>query len=185
MTVPLIILAFCSFGAGYLGLPHILGGHENSRLFQEFLERFVAKPTGHTELSAQTEIIMMAVTTLLILASMGLAYYIYVKNDHRKMRDSLKEKFKTFWSISNNKFKVDELYQTVIIKPLYEVGNFLVDVIETHVINGVIKLVTKVTTEGGSFLDENKPERLEMGILYIVIGLTVLITAIFNAFIFR
>lgn len=185
MTAPLIILAFCSFAAGYLGLPHLMGGHHYSRLFQEFLERFVAKTTGHGHLSVETEIIMMALTTLLILSSMGLAYYIYVKNDHRKLRDSLKEKFLTLWSISSNKFKVDEFYDTVIIKPLYQLGHFLVDVIETHVINGVIKLVTKVTTEGGSFLDEHKPERLEMGILYIVIGLTVLITAIFNAFIFR
>ena len=128
---------------------------------------------------------MMAVTTLLILGSMGLAYYIYVKNDHVKMRDSLKNKFQSLWSFSNNKFKVDELYEFAIIKPLYEFGNFLVDIVETHIVNGVVKLVTKVSTEGGNFLDENKPEKLEMGILYIVIGLTVLITAVFNAFIFR
>ncbi len=184
MTVPLIILAICSFAAGYIGMPHLLS-HDHSRLFQNFVERFAAKTTGHTHLSVQTEVIMMAVTTLLILGSMGLAYYIYVKNDHVKMRDSLKNKFQSLWSFSNNKFKVDELYEFAIIKPLYEFGNFLVDIVETHIVNGVVKLVTKVSTEGGNFLDENKPEKLEMGILYIVIGLTVLITAVFNAFIFR
>ena len=184
MTVPLIILAICSFAAGYIGMPHLLS-HDHSRLFQNFVERFAAKTTGHTHLSVQTEVIMMAVTTLLILVSMGLAYYIYVKNDHVKMRDSLKNKFQSLWSFSNNKFKVDELYEFAIIKPLYEFGNFLVDIVETRIVNGVVKLVTKVSTEGGNFLDENKPEKLEMGILYIVIGLTVLITAVFNAFIFR
>ncbi|MBC7712103.1 MAG: NADH-quinone oxidoreductase subunit L [Rhizobacter sp.] len=185
MTIPLIILAICSFAAGYIGLPHIIGGHENSRLFQGFLERFVAKTSGHTELSAQTEIIMMGVTTLLILGSMGLAYYIYVKNDHVKMRDSLKAKFHTLWLISFNKFKVDEFYELTIIKPLFQFGHFLVDVVETHVINGVVKVVTKFTTSSGQILDDNKPERLEMGILYIVIGLTGIIIFIFNAFIFR
>jgi NADH-quinone oxidoreductase subunit L len=184
MTVPLIILALCSALAGYLGIPHLMS-HDNSRLFQQFVERFVAKTTGHSHLSVQTEIIMMALTTIFILASMGLAYYIYVKNDHRKLRDTLQEKFKTIWSISFSKFKVDEFYEVAIINPLYKIGHFLVDIVETHIINGVVKLVTKMTTEGGGFLDDNKPERLEMGILYIVIGLTVLITAIFNAFIFR
>lgn len=184
MTIPLVLLALFSFGAGYVGLPHLMS-HDHSRLFQNFLERFVAKPEGHAHLSAQTEIIMMVVTTLLILSSMGLAYYIYVKNDHRKMRDSLKEKFKTLWSISHEKFKVDEFYELSIIKPLYNVGHFLVDIIETHVINGVVKIVSKVTVDGGAFLEENKPEKLEMGILYIVIGLTIIVTAIFNAFIFR
>ena len=128
---------------------------------------------------------MMGITTALILASMGLAYYIYVKNDHVKMRDSLKAKFKTLWTISSEKFKVDELYELAIIKPLFKFGGFLVDVVETHVINGIIKVVTKVTSGSGEFLDDNKPERLEMGILYIVIGLTLVLVAIFNAFIFR
>ena len=184
MTVPLIILAICSFAAGYVGLPHALS-HEHARLFQEFLERFVAKTEGHAHLSAQTEFIMMGVTTVLILCSMGLAYYIYVKNDHNKMRDSLKAKFLTLWTISSTKFKVDEFYELAIIKPLYQIGHFLVDVIEAHVINGIVKLVTKATTEGGHLLDDNKPEKLEMGILYIVIGLAVVLTVIFNAFIFR
>jgi NADH-quinone oxidoreductase subunit L len=184
MTVPLMILALCSALAGYLGIPHLMS-HDNSRLFQHFVERFVAKATGHSHLSVQTEVIMMSITTVFILASMGLAYYIYVKNDHRKLRDSLQEKFKTLWSISFSKFKVDEFYEVAIINPLYKIGHFLVDIVETHIINGVVKLMTKMTTEGGGFLDDNKPEKLEMGILYIVIGLTVLITAIFNAFIFR
>ncbi len=184
MTIPLILLALFSFGAGYVGLPHLMS-HDNSRLFQNFLERFVAKTTGHTHLSAETEIVMMVVTTVLILSSMGLAYYIYVKNDHRKMRDSLKDKFKSLWTISHEKFKVDELYELAIIKPLYSIGHFLVDIVETHVINGVVKVVSKISVDGGTFLEENKPEKLEMGILYIVIGLTIVITAIFNGFIFR
>jgi NADH-quinone oxidoreductase subunit L len=184
MTIPLVILALCSAIAGYIGMPHIFGGHENARLFQTFVEKFTAAPTGHHHLSEETEIIMMVVTTVLILCSMGLAYYIYVTKDHEKMRDKLKAKFLGLWIISSTKFKVDELYETVIIKPLYQVGHFLVDVVETHVVNGFVKLVTKTVNGSGNFLEETKPEKLEMGILYIIIGLTILVTAIFNAFIF-
>lgn len=184
MTIPLMILALCSFAAGYVGLPHVLS-HDNSRKFQTFVEKFVAPPTGHAHLSAQTEYLMMGITTLLILTSIGLAYYIYVVNDHKKMRDNLKEKFLTMWSISSNKFKVDELYEIAIINPLYKFGYFLVDFVEAHIVNGFVKLVTKVTTLSGKFLDDSKPERLEVGILYIVIGLTIILTAIFNAFTFR
>lgn len=184
MTIPLIILAFCSFAAGYIGMPHIFGGHHYSRLIQNFLEKFVAPATGHTHLTEETEIIMMVVTTILILCSMGAAYYIYVVNDHVKMRDKLKAKFLKLWILSSNKFKVDELYEAVIIKPLYQIGNFLVNIVETHVVNGVVKLVTKSVDGSGHFLDDNKPERLEMGILYAVIGLTLILTAVFNAFVF-
>jgi NADH-quinone oxidoreductase subunit L len=185
MTIPLIILAICSFGAGYIGLPHIFGGHHNSRLIQTFLEKFVAAPVGHSHLSEETEIIMMVVTTLLILSSMGLAYYIYVKNDHVKMRDNLKTKFLGLWNISSNKFKIDEIYESVLIKPLYQIGHFLIDIVETHVVNGFIRVVTKSVKVSGQFLDETKPDRLEIGVLYAIIGLTIILTAIFNAFIFR
>lgn len=185
MTIPLIILAICSFGAGYIGMPHLFGGHEHSRLIQTFLEKFVAAPIGHTHLSEETEIIMMVVTTLLILLSMGFAYYIYVVNDHVKMRDKLKSKFLGLWILSSTKFKVDEIYETIIINPLYQIGHFLVDIVETHIVNGVVKLVTKTVNTSGTFLEETKPARLEMGILYTVIGLTIILILVFNAFIFR
>lgn len=184
MTVPLIILAICSATAGFLGLPHVFT-HSYDRLFQKFVERATAAPVGKAHIDATTEYILMGVTTLLILSAIGLAYYIYVKNDHRKLRDTLKNKFLTLWTISNSKFKVDELYETVIIKPLYKLGGFLVDFVEAHVVNGVIKLITKSTTTSGKFLDDTKPSKLEVGIIYVVLGLLIIIAAVFNAFISR
>jgi NADH-quinone oxidoreductase subunit L len=185
MTFPLIILSIFSFGVGFVGLPHLFAHHGKSRLFQEFAEKFVAKPVGHTHLSEEVDITLMVVTTILILTSMALAYYIYVKNDQNKMRDRLKTKFLPLWKISSDKFKVDEIYEAGIIKPLYAIGNILVDFVEAKIINGFIRGVASGTEDTGKFLDENKPEKIEMGILYIVIGLTLLLTAIFNVFIFR
>jgi NADH-quinone oxidoreductase subunit L len=98
MTIPLIILAIFSFGAGFVGLPHLFAEHGKSRLFQEFAEKFVAKATGHAHLSEEADITMMVVTTILILTSIAIAYYIYVKNDQNKMRDRLKAKFLPFLS---------------------------------------------------------------------------------------
>ena len=85
----------------------------------------------------------------------------------------------------SEKINIDELYEKIIINPLYRLGNFLVDVVETYIINGMVRLVTKTVSFSGDFLEETKPERLEMGILYIIIGLTIIVTAVFNAFIFR
>jgi NADH-quinone oxidoreductase subunit L len=185
MAAPLILLAVASLVAGYVGLPHLMAGHGHARLFQEFAERFVAKPQGHLHLSEQAEIIMTIVTTLLILSSMSLAYFIYVKNSANKMHERLRDKFITLWQISSDKFRVDEAYEIIIIKPLYKFGNILVDFVEARIINGFIRNVAKGTVESGNFLNDNKPEKLEVGILYIVIGLTILVTAIFNVFIFR
>ena len=182
MTIPLILLAICSFGAGYVGIPHLFAGHESARLFQVFIEKFVAKPTGHFELTEQSEITMMVCTTILILCSMGLAYYVYAVRDADKLRDKLKDKFKMFWSISSNKFKVDELYEVAIIKPLYAFGNGLIKFVETVIINGFIKNLAKGITATSLLLDDNKPDRIDLGILYMIIGLTILLTKIFSVF---
>src|SRR5215831_10804706 len=48
MTVPLIILAICALGAGWLGLPHSLGGKNN---FDKFLEPVFAKEAVELEKS--------------------------------------------------------------------------------------------------------------------------------------
>ncbi len=184
MTIPLSILALFSFGAGFVGLPHLLS-HDNNRVFQKFVERFVMKTNEHGIYSSDVEITMMSITIFLVFCSMGLAYYIYAKNDHVKMRDQLQKKFMTLWSMSSQKFKVDEFYETVIIHPLYKLGHFLVDIVETHVINGIVKMLTKGTQESGEYLNETRPAKLDIGILYIIVGMTILITAIFNAFMFK
>jgi len=182
MTIPLILLAIMSAIAGYVGMPHIMGGHHNSRLFQIFIEKIVAKPLGTHHMSEETEIILMVMTTVLIILSMSVAYFIYVKNDENKMRERLSKKFNGLWSLSHNKFWVDEAYETIIIKPLYMIGELLISVIEMSGINGLISFVTKGTMGTGKFLDENKPDKIDLGILYMVIGLTILVTAIFNVF---
>jgi len=51
MTVPLIILAICSLGAGWLGLPHSLGG---SNRFEKFLEPVFAKEAAVLEKEGAT-----------------------------------------------------------------------------------------------------------------------------------
>ena len=40
MTIPLVILAICAVGAGWLGMPHSLGG---TNRFEKFLEPVFAK----------------------------------------------------------------------------------------------------------------------------------------------
>ena len=50
MTVPLVILALCAVGAGYLGMPHSLGG---SNRFEKFLEPVFAKEAQVMETEGQ------------------------------------------------------------------------------------------------------------------------------------
>ena len=50
MTVPLVILALCSLGAGYLGMPHSLGG---SNKFEKFLEPVFAKDARFSRTKAR------------------------------------------------------------------------------------------------------------------------------------
>ena len=97
MTVPLMVLAVLSIIGGYIGVPHVLGGANH---IHEFLAPVLgggAEPAkahagisllsqawasggeagGH---SAALEIFMMAVSVVIALIGIGIAYLFYVKN---------------------------------------------------------------------------------------------------------
>jgi NADH-quinone oxidoreductase subunit L len=102
MTVPLMVLAFLSVFAGWVGLPWLSHG------FSSFVY--------HGELHHHSpSYILMVVSTIVAVSGIGLAYTIYYKN--KISADSLMEKFKPLYTLLYNKYFIDEIYDKIIIKP--------------------------------------------------------------------
>ncbi|HEU5361657.1 MAG TPA: NADH-quinone oxidoreductase subunit L, partial [Candidatus Deferrimicrobiaceae bacterium] len=79
MTVPLMILAVLSVAGGWVGIPHVLGGHN-------YFEEWLAPVFGHAaegaagggaHHSAALEYLLMAGSVGVALCGIGLAYYLY------------------------------------------------------------------------------------------------------------
>ena len=90
MTVPLMILALLSVVGGWIGWPESLGGSDH---FAQFLDPVIAR---HAEVVAavpeatqrMTEYELMAVSVLVALIGIGLAWYFYLRrpSDTRNAR---------------------------------------------------------------------------------------------------
>jgi NADH-quinone oxidoreductase subunit L len=130
MAIPLILLAVGSIVAGYVGVPHALGG---SNRIESFLEpSFEAHAAAGQETAAPaaaethepeaahadigTERTLMALSVGIALAGIGLAWYFWLAN--RKVVEGLARSFAPLHRLLLNKYYVDELYDAAIVQPI-------------------------------------------------------------------
>ena len=125
MTVPLVILAICSIGAGWLSWPHSLGG---SAHFQKFLEPVFAReavvlveegksaqlPAGEKEAehTDKTEYALMFLSLAAAAVGWGMARRSYM-NAGKDYPEPIAAKAPPLYTVLYNKWFVDEGYDYV------------------------------------------------------------------------
>jgi NADH-quinone oxidoreductase subunit L len=113
MALALVVLAVGSILAGYVGLPHVLGGGD---WFGRFLE-----PSFHVEgheaaSEAGLELTLMAVSSGVAIAGIGIAIYFFLRN--RPAADAMAARFAGLHRLLLNKYYVDEAYDATVIQPI-------------------------------------------------------------------
>src|SRR5271165_5588964 len=122
MTVPLVILALCAVGSGYLGMPHSLGG---SNRFEKFLEPVFAKEAqvmeseghaaqvtageGQVEHTDPMEYVLMFASVGAAVVGWWLAQRAY-KNADKGYKEPIDEISPRFYKTLFRKYYVDEIY---------------------------------------------------------------------------
>lgn len=127
VTMPLIVLAFLSIAAGYLGIPQFLA------------PVFSTSEAAHHGGPAATGI--MAAATLAGLAGIVAAYYCYVANPG--LPDRLAQRWQTLYRGSLNKWYVDEVYERTLVAPTLKVSTQLWKRMDVGVIDGVVNGVAR------------------------------------------
>jgi NADH-quinone oxidoreductase subunit L len=144
MTFPLIVLAILSVVGGFIGIPHVLGGHH---WLAEFLSPVFATSNARTESivpDATTEYMLMAVSVAAaIIAAIG-AYIRYVKSAHIPVPDNGERN--ALASLSFNKYYIDEIYDSLIGKPLNALSQFFFKVVDKSGIDGLVNGLGKTAT---------------------------------------
>jgi NADH-quinone oxidoreductase subunit L len=131
MAIVLVVLAIGSVLAGYVGVPDIFvrGGNR----IEAFLEPSFRAPlsgvepleaaTHAVEGSAGLELGLMAVSTLVVLAGIGIATVVYVRRVG--LADRIAARFSGIYKLLLGKYFVDEIYDTFIVQPVKSVSTFL------------------------------------------------------------
>ncbi len=135
MVIPLVVLAVLSVTGGWIGVPGALGG---SNRFEKFLgpvfhstaaafdtehraggemalaERGMEGPEPQTR--PATELAFSGMSVLVALLGFGLAWLLYYRNPQLPQR--IASSLGGFYQAVGHKYYVDELYATLLVKPL-------------------------------------------------------------------
>ncbi len=136
MTVPLIVLAVLSAIGGFIGIPEALGGNH---WLAGFLAPVFAASAGKVpqlSLDHSTEYILMAVSVAGALGALAFAYNRYVKNNHVPQED--RGERGVLAKISYNKYYIDEIYNSLITRPLDTLSAFFYNVADRKAIDGIV-----------------------------------------------
>ncbi|AMQ01295.1 NADH dehydrogenase subunit L [Pedobacter cryoconitis] len=140
MTIPLIVLAVLSAIGGAIGIPESLGGsHWLSHWLEPVIQHHGEAP-DHA-----TEYILMAVSVVGVLISIAFAYSKYVKQNHVPVADEGQRS--ALAKLSYHKFYVDEIYDTLIRKPLDAISVFFYKVFDKKIIDGIVNGLGWSTSE--------------------------------------
>src|SRR4051812_23213890 len=125
MTIPLWILAAGAVVAGFLGVPKILGGGD---AFGRWLEPVLYHPTGlataEHEMAAGLEWALILIAVAVAVAGIYVAWRTYGGEIGLAKGNTWAERFPTLHRVLANKYYVDEIYDTLIVKPLAGLSRF-------------------------------------------------------------
>ena len=161
MAFALIVLALGSIAAGYAGFPRALGG---SNRFERFLEpSFTVGPGAVPSAGLQAdleeaetataglEVGLMAVSTLVAVGGIGLAFFFFLKNT--RAADDMANRFAGLHRVLVNKYYVDEIYDAALVQPIRIVSeDGLWKGIDVRVIDGAVNRVGEMVVGSSEIL---------------------------------
>ena len=140
MTAPLVVLAILSFVGGWIGLPRVFG--ENLDRFTAFLSPILLPLASAAEraepgLSHGAEWLLMGVSVAAAVAGLLLARSWYVRGQGR-VPDRIAASFPAAYALLAEKFRVDELYGLLFVRPFDWLARMLWKVVDVLVIDGIL-----------------------------------------------
>ena len=171
MTWPLCILAAGALFVGILvGPTGLIGGFLEDHWMRRAFPALLPPPGEH-----QHDYLLMIASSLIALGGIALAYVFYVKKPLLPV--SLAYKTRGLFELSRNKFYIDELYETFIVRPLQGFA-WLMRVLDQYLIDGLVDLFAQVPAFVGYLLRPVQNGLVQFYALLMALGLGGLLLAV-------
>ncbi len=177
MTLPLIVLAILSVVGGFMGVPEALHGAHWLNGFLSPVFAPSAAVVHHAEhLDHATEYMLMGLVTVLTLVMIGIAYAQYVSKKQVPAAEGVATG--AFHRLLYNKYYVDELYNAVIVKPLFWLSVQFDAIIERLGIDNVVNTFGNSVVWGSQAARRLQTGSIGFYIFVMVISIMVLLAAV-------
>ncbi|MBL0057417.1 MAG: NADH-quinone oxidoreductase subunit L [Chitinophagaceae bacterium] len=169
ITIPLMVLTLLSVVGGWVGIPEALmkGGHH----FAEFLAPVFAQSDAITvkhTMTHSTEYMLMIVSVSLALVTLVYAWMKFSKYEKTDKEET------GIGKVLENKWYVDELYQTMITRPIQFMSKYFNEVLERKGIDGFVNGVGKAVNYGSRQVRLLQSGQVGAYVLLMVLGILVL-----------
>jgi NADH-quinone oxidoreductase subunit L len=162
--VPIAILAIAALTIGFANVPHFLGGHSS---FTGFLDPAVhdiqGKPLENFQQMVDSSIPssedvdhtllewgLMTASVIWTFLAAYLAYYFYIKKPEVRVRLMKSLTLQKIFTVLENKYYIDELYENIVIGPIRKFFVFL-GAFDSLVIDGLVNLAAFLGRALGTF----------------------------------
>jgi NADH-quinone oxidoreductase subunit L len=174
MTIPLIVLAILSVFGGLIGVPEVLGGHHWLAQFLSPVLVYTKAVSGEAvPLDHATEYLLMGISVGAALLSIGIAYVTYVSRKVVPISDA--ENRSILSKLSYRKFYIDEVYETLIVRPLDAISTFFYKVVDKLGIDGLVNGAGTTTKEASKTLRLIQSGNVGFYIFMMVAGIVALL----------
>ena len=180
MTIPLMILAILSVAGGWMGLPPVMGPHLLSGFLAPAFENLHhIEGFGHSEhLSHSMEWILMGVSTLVALLGFVIAWSMFMKP--ARLRARLTARHGSFYRLLEDKYRIDELYDTLVVRPLAWLSKQLWHIVDEMFIDGFVNFSGLLVRVGGEVVRIFQTGYVQTYAFFMVLGvLAILLKLIF------
>jgi NADH-quinone oxidoreductase subunit L len=170
MTWPLLALAVLSLGGGWMGGQFPFGASDPWSRFLAPAFQLAAIPGEQAaEHSAETEQLFTALSLLVSLAGIGLAFLLYQLRP--ALADVLQARFRVLHRVVLNKYFVDEFYRFVFVRPLVAGSSELLwKRMDLWAIDGTVRFVARRTSRAGDALRRMQSGNIRSYAAWVVLG---------------
>jgi len=182
MTGPIIVLAILATVGGWVGLPAVFG--ENANLFARFLSPIVTPIAGrelaHEGLPHAVEWLLMAVSVAVAASGLYLAWVWWGKGEGR-VPARLAATYPRFYALLVDKWRVDELYAFLFVRPFEWLARVLWKVVDVLIIDGILNATAFMVELTGDFLRFLQTGNVRNYALTFLLGLVALLVFVIGA----
>jgi NADH-quinone oxidoreductase subunit L len=181
MVLPLVVLAFLSAVGGFVGLPEVFG--ERANRIAAFLAPvippvfFPGREAGTHHLPVSSEWLLIGVSVAVAMAGLLLAWKWYAKENGRPAA-KLAASFPALYALVTDKFRVDELYELLFVRPFVWLARMLWKVIDVLLIDGVLNagaFLVELTGDALRFLQTGNVRNYALTFLLGIVALVLIV----------
>ncbi|MBS1932867.1 MAG: NADH-quinone oxidoreductase subunit L [Bacteroidetes bacterium] len=168
ITIPLIVLAILSVIGGFVGIPEVFA--KNAHALEHFLSPIFAQSKEIQEQHAtgsSPELTLMVISVIVALAGAIYGWTRFSKKP--ELEDAT-----GFGKVLANKWYVDELYDTIIVKPINALGKFLNNVFEKSIIDWIVNGIGRAVQYSSRQVRLIQSGQVGGYVLLMVIGIVIL-----------